>query len=96
MTYILPITEVRKNIFALSEKVARTGEVIEVEKEGRRIVKIVPIHNDPAGKADYILTHILPKLAGAWKHVPPAEVAAEHTWARSVREKRYWKRHIFS
>ncbi|MBI2405415.1 type II toxin-antitoxin system prevent-host-death family antitoxin [Candidatus Gottesmanbacteria bacterium] len=96
MTYILPITEVRKNIFALMEKVARTGEVIEVEKEGKRIVKIVPIAHDPAAKADYVLTHVLPKLAGAWRHVSPAELAAHRTWVRGKAEKRYWKRRTFS
>ena len=39
MTQIISITEVRKNIFALVDKVAKTGEEIEVEREGRRVVK---------------------------------------------------------
>ena len=96
MTYILPITEVRKNIFSLSERVARTGEPIEVEKEGKRIVKIVPIRNDAPGRADYVLTHVLPKLKGAWKNMTPQELAARRAWVRGLQEKRYWKRSIFS
>ena len=88
MTYILPITELRKNIFAIAEKVARTGEAVEIEKEGKRIVKIIPIADDPAARADYVLTHVLPKLARTWK--------VETSWLRGRREKRYWKRAIFS
>lgn len=90
MSYILPITEVRKNIFTLAERVARTGEVIEVEKEGRRIVRIVPVKNDSTGKADYVLTHVLPKLKGVWKRVAPDR------WIRGSGEKRYWKMPKFS
>ena len=90
MAYILPITEVRKNIFVLTERVARTGEAIEVEKEGKRIVKIVPVRDDVAARADYILTHVLPKLKGAWKQT------VTNTWIRGPGEKRYWKRSQFS
>ncbi len=88
MNYILPITALRKNIFAIMERVAKTGDIIEVEKEGKRIVKIVPVRYDAAGKADYILTHVLPSLKGVWKDEEP--------WTRGATEKRYWKRNIFS
>jgi len=88
MSYILPITELRKNIFAIAEKVARTGEEVYVEKEGKRIVKIIPVTNDACAKASYVLTHVLPKLARTWK--------AETDWIRGRREKRYFKRPIFS
>lgn len=88
MPYIIPITELRKDIFTLTERVARTGDAIDVEKEGRRIVRIVPVRDDASGRADYILTHVLPKLKGTWK--------ATRTWVRGAREKRYWKRPVFS
>jgi len=88
MNYILPITALRKDIFAIMERVAKTGDIIEVEKEGKRIVKIVPVRYDAAGKADYILTHVLPGLKGVLKN--------EAAWTRTVREKRYWRRPIFS
>ena len=88
MNYILPITALRKDIFAIMERVAKTGDVVEVEKEGKRIVKIVPVRDDAAGKADYILTHVLPSLKGVWKN--------EAAWTRATREKRYWRRPIFS
>ena len=96
MPYILPITELRKNIFSITERVARTGEAVEVEKEGRRIVKIIPIRDDPAAKADYILTHVLPELAGAWKTMTKADLARVRSLRRGAQEKRYWRRPIFS
>jgi prevent-host-death family protein len=88
MNYILPITALRKDIFAVMERVAKTGDVVEVEKEGKRIVKIVPIRDDAAGRADYILIHVLPSLKGVWKN--------EAAWTRTAREKRYWNQQIFS
>lgn len=96
MTYIIPITELRKDIFALTERVARTGESIEVEKEGKRIVRIVPVKDDAPGRADYVLTHVLPKLKGVWKNVPSKDIAVVRSWVRGPREKRYWKRPVFS
>ena len=88
MNYILPITDLRKDIFTIMDRIAKTGDSIEVEKEGRRIVKIVPVRDDAVGKADYILTHVLPQLKGVWKNEKP--------WIRGVAEKQYWKRPIFS
>lgn len=96
MNYILPITDLRKNIFSIMDRVVKTGEVIEVEKEGKRIVKIVPIKDDPAQKADYLLTHVLPKLAGIWKDMPKSELAKIRSIRRGAREKSYWNRKIFS
>lgn len=88
MNYVLPITDLRKNIFAVMERVAKTGDIVEVEKEGKRIVKIVPVKDNAAGKAEYIITNVLPDLKGAWK--------SGKSWIRGNQEKRYWKRNIFS
>jgi len=95
MTTIIPITELRKNIFALAEKVARTGEEIEIEKKGKRIVKLVAIKDDPAEKARYALKHVLPKLAGSWKNMSKKELKAMENFRRGKKEKLYWKRDIF-
>ena|SRR3989338_8939128 len=95
MTQIIPITEVRKNIFTLVEKVARTGEEIEVEKEGRRIVKLVAIKDDPATKAKYALKYVLPKLAGIWKSASDKEFKEVQDFMRGKKEKLYWKRKKF-
>ena len=95
MTYILPITEFRKNIFAITEKVARTGEEIEIEKEGKRIAKLVAIKDDSAARAKYALEHVLPKLRGIWKNVPESEFRKVNEFMRGKKEKSYWKRKQF-
>lgn len=95
MNYILPITDLRKNIFAVMERVVKTGDVIEVEKEGKRIVKIVPIKDNPAEKADYILSYVLPSLKGLWKDVPERKFQKLDEFMRGKKEKLYWKRKQF-
>lgn len=95
MTHIIPITELRKNIFALAERVARTGEEIEIEKEGRRIVKLIAIKDDPSARAKYILKYVLPKLAGSWKNMSKKELREINNFRRGKKEKLYWKRDIF-
>lgn len=57
---------------------------------------IVPVKDDAPGRADYVLTRVLPKLKGAWKNVPSKDIAAVKNWVRGPREKRYWKRRAFS
>ncbi|OGK42450.1 hypothetical protein A2954_01240 [Candidatus Roizmanbacteria bacterium RIFCSPLOWO2_01_FULL_37_12] len=95
MTQIISITEVRKNIFALVDKVAKTGEEIEVEREGRRVVKLVAIKDDPAARAKYVLEHVLPKLAGSWKNMTKKELREMEAFRRGKKEKLYWKRKRF-
>ncbi len=95
MTYIFPITEFRKNIFSITERVARTGEAVEVEKEGKRIVRVVAVRDDPAAKARYALEHVLPNLAGIWKDVPEREFREVNNFMRGKKEKLYWKRNKF-
>lgn len=96
MTQIIPITEVRKNIFVLVEQVARTGEEIEIEKEGKRVAKIVAIEDNPATRAKYILKYILPKLAGTWKKMSKKELSDMYEFRRGRKEKLYWKRDILN
>ena len=96
MTYILPITEFRKNIFSITERVARTGDPVDVEKEGKRIVRVTAIKDDPAEKANYVLEHVLPKLAGAWENMTKKDLARVRSLRRGAVERRYWKRPIFS
>ena len=95
MSYIVPITQFRRDIFAITERIARTGEAVEVEKEGRRIVKIIPVNDDPAAKAAYALEYLLPKLGGIWKDVPEKEFREVDGFMRGKKEKSYWKRRKF-
>ena len=95
MNYILPITALRKDIFAIMDRVAKTGDVIEVEKEGKRIVKIVPVTDDAAGKAAYVLANVLPGIKGIWKDVPLGEFRKVNAFMRGKKEKSYWKRKYF-
>jgi len=72
---LVSITDFRQDIFRLIERVVKNDEEIELEKNGVRVAKIVPIKDEdsPAKKADYALKYILPRLAGAWKDVPQEE-----------------------
>lgn len=96
MNYILPITDLRKDIFAIFDRIAKTGDVVDVEKEGKRIVRIIPVKHDASGKADYILTHILPGLKGIWKEIPEREFRKANEFMRGKKEKLYWKRKYFT
>ncbi|MBI4008723.1 type II toxin-antitoxin system Phd/YefM family antitoxin [Candidatus Roizmanbacteria bacterium] len=95
MTLIIPITEFRKNIFALTEKVAQTGIEIEIEKEGKRIARLVAINDSPSAKAKHALTHVLPKLAEGWGKISEKEWKEMENFRRGKKEKLYWKRKIF-
>jgi len=88
MNYILPITDLRKNIFTVMDHVARNGDIVEVEREGKKIAKIVPLSDDAAERAEHLLTHVLPHLKGVWKDKPVKRNTAV--------EQQYWKRDIFS
>ena len=68
MTQIISITELRKNLFKLADKVVRDGGEIEVEKEGRRIIKIVRIDDDPRERARRAL-EVAKKIGGKFKNV---------------------------
>ena len=68
MTQIISITELRKNLFRLADKVVREGSEIEVEKEGKRIIKIVRIDDDPRERARRAL-EVAKKIGGKFKKV---------------------------
>jgi len=68
MTYIVSITDLRKNLFQLADKVVRDGGEIEVEKEGKRIMKIVRIDDDSRERARRAL-EVAKKIGGKFKHV---------------------------
>lgn len=87
---IISITDLRKNLFNLAERVFSTGEEIEVEKEGRRIVKIVRIDDDPKERAKRAL-ELLPKLGGIWKNVPAKRFKELNEFMRGKKEKKYMK-----
>lgn len=95
MTTVISITQLRKDLFDIAEKVAVSGEEIEIEKEGKRIVKIVPIKDDPAAKAQYVIKYVLPELSGVLKNIPQKELVNIRNLRRSRQEKVYWKRKIF-
>lgn len=88
MSMIISITELRKNLFNLAEQVFSSGEEIEVEKEGRRIVKIVKIDDNPSDRAKIALK-LLPKLAGIWKNIPDKKFKELNEFIRGKKEKKY-------
>lgn len=88
MTQIISITDFRKNLFNLAEQVFSSGEEIEVEKEGRRIVKMVRIDNDPKERAKRAL-ELLPKLGGIWRKVPARRFKELNEFVRGKKEKKY-------
>lgn len=88
MTQIISITDLRKNLFRLAEKVVREGSEIEVEKEGKRIIKIVRIDDDPRERARRVLA-MLPKLKGMWKDIPDEKFKEMREFFRGKKEKKY-------
>lgn len=88
---IISITDLRKNLFNLAEQVFSSGEEIEVEKEGRRIIKIVRIDDDPKERAKNILK-LLPKLGGMWKNIPDKVFKENYEFFRGKKEKEYMKK----
>lgn len=68
MTQIISITDLRKDLFRIADMVAYKGVEVEVEKEGRRIVKLVKIEDDPRERAKRAL-EVMKKIGGKFKHV---------------------------
>lgn len=90
MTQVISITDFRRNLFRLADKVVREGSEIEVEKEGRRIIRISRIDDDPKERARKILA-LLPKLGGMWKDLPDEKFQEMHRFFRGKKEKKYMK-----
>lgn len=91
MTQIISITDLRKDLFKIADMVAYKGIEVEVEKEGRRIVKLVKIEDDPRERARQALK-ILPKLAGIWKDIPEEKFKEMREFFRGKKEKEYLKK----
>lgn len=71
--------------------VAYKGVEVEVEKEGRRIVKLVKIEDDPRERARKAL-EILPKLGGIWKDIPEEKFKETREFFRGKKEVEYMKK----
>lgn len=63
---------------------------IEVEKGGRRILRLVKIDDDPKERARRILK-LLPKLGGMWKDVPDEVFRDMDEFFRGKKEKEYMR-----
>lgn len=50
MTQIISITDLRKNLFKIVDKVYESGQEIEITKDDRRIIKIVKIYEKKVNK----------------------------------------------
>lgn len=83
MTQIISITDFRKNLFRIADMVAYKGIEVEVEKEGRRIVKLVKIDDDPRERAKKAL-EVMKKIGGKFKHVK-----FDRSFFRGKKEKEY-------
>lgn len=91
MTQIISITDLRKDLFKIADMVAYNGVEVEIEKEGRRIVKLVKIEDDPRERAKRALK-LLPKLAGMWKDIPEEKFKELNEFFRGKKEKEYMKK----
>lgn len=68
MTQIISITELRKNLFTIADDVFYNNMEIEVEKEGRRVIKLVKINDDPKERAKRAI-EVAKKIGGKFKNV---------------------------
>lgn len=91
MTQIISITELRKNLFNIADDVFYKNTEVEVEKEGRRIIKLVKIDDNPKERARRALK-LLPGLAGIWKDMPEKEFKEMREFFRGKKEKEYMKK----
>lgn len=89
-TSIISITDLRKNLFKIADKVEREGKEVEVEKEGKIILKLVKITDDPRERAKR-LAKLLSKLSGMWKDRPQREFDELNEFFRGKKEKEYMK-----
>lgn len=90
MTTVVSITDFRKDIFKYADKVSGGGEDVEVEKNGKKIFRVIKISEDARAKARDLL-RITPKLAGLWKDVDASEFEDNKHFFRGKKEKKYMK-----
>lgn len=67
-TSVVSITDLRKNLFEIANRVVADGKEVEIEKDGQRIMKLVKITDDPSERARRVLK-IAKKIGGKFKHV---------------------------
>lgn len=75
MPNTIPITDFRQNIFDYTTQILANDQEVEIERNGQRILRVVPIKDNPAERAKYILKYVLPQLAGTWKNEPKRNLA---------------------
>lgn len=83
MNSIVSITSFRKNLFDYAKLVAEEGYEIEVEKDGKRIFKLVKVTDDPKQRAKKALK-LTKKLGGSWK-----DAKLDEEFFRGKKEKKY-------
>ena len=74
MPSTIPITDFRKNIFGYASKIVDSGQEVEIERNGQKILRVIPIKDDAAERAKYVMRNLLPKLAGTWKEDSKARI----------------------
>ena len=83
MTKIISITDLRKNLFNIADDVFYKNTAVEVEKEGRRIIRIIKIDDDPKERARRAL-EVAKKIGGKFK-----KVKFDRTFFRGKKEINY-------
>lgn len=77
MPSTVPISDFRKNIFEYATAILANDQEMEIERNGRRILRVVPIKDDPAERAKYLLKYVVPKLAETWKNEPKRQAVVD-------------------
>jgi hypothetical protein len=67
-TSTISITDLRKNLFRIADEVFYENKEVEVEKEGRRIMRLVKIDDDPRERARRMLK-VMKRIGGKFKDV---------------------------
>lgn len=92
MTHVVSITDFRNNIFDYANLVNK-GDAVEVEKDGKRVLRVTAIDEDsPEERAKYLLEHVLPKVGGIWKDVPQSEFDKLNEQFRGKKAKAYMRK----
>lgn len=82
MPTTVSITDFRKDIFDLALAMKQTGQSITVTNGSGFAFKAMPIRNEMAERADYVLKHVLPKAGGMWANIPEKRF---NKWKKSLR-----------
>jgi len=66
MNVLIPITDFRKNIFSLTDRLVEDGGEVLIEKDGKTILKVIPVEQTAREQAKKLLS-ISRKLIGKIK-----------------------------